>query len=156
LDAARRVAESGFGVGFHFDPIILSSDVEADIVEYLEVIDRMLEQVPTRSISWVSLGLLRFPQSFPAAAMKSFPDTRIFSGELVPAGGKMRYPRFMRGSIYKPLWERLAAKLPVHKLYLCMETPTVWGKVDSDISSNHCIEKRVCNMEFIGKQMTES
>ncbi len=151
LEAARRVAEAGFGVAFHFDPIVLSADIDADLVEYMEVIDRLLDRVPADSISWVSLGLLRYPPSLPEHARRSFPDTRIFSGELVPVGGKVRYPRFMRSVVYKPLWERLAARLPAQKLYLCMETGPVWRKVDEGVSSSSCIEKRLCNMEFIGK-----
>jgi spore photoproduct lyase len=95
------------------------------------------------------MGLLRFPPTLRPVAMKSFPSTRIFNGEIVPAGGKMRYPRFMRAGAYRPIWERLAAKLPIHKLYLCMETRPVWKGVDANVASNSCIEKRVCNMEFI-------
>jgi spore photoproduct lyase len=152
LDAARRVAEAGFGVAFHFDPIVLSADVEADLIEYMEVVDRLLNRVPADSVSWVSLGLLRYPQTLPEHARRSFPDTRIFSGELVPAGGKVRYPKFMRSKVYKPLWDRLVARIPAQKLYLCMETPPVWKRVDEGVNSNSCIEKRVCNMEFIGKQ----
>ena len=149
LEAARRVSEAGFGVAFHFDPIVLHADVEADIVEYMEVVDRIFERVPADSIAWVSLGLLRYPHSLPERVMKSFPDTRIFAGELVPAGRKARYPKFMRGEVYRPLWERLSTRLPARKLYLCMETLPVWKKIDPDVKTSSCIEKRVCNMEFL-------
>lgn len=149
LDAAGRVARAGFGVAFHFDPIVLGADVETDVGEYIGVIDRLLESVPANSIAWVSLGLLRYPPSLPARAMKSFPDTKIFSGELVPTGGKVRYPKFIRGRVYKPLWDRLGAKLPERKIYLCMETPQVWKGVGPGVSSSGCIEKRVCNMGFL-------
>ena len=142
---------AGFGGAFHFDPIVLSADIDADLVEYMEVIDRLLDRVPANSISWVSLGLLRYPPNLPEHARRSFPDTRTFSGELVPVGGKVRYPKFMRSVVYKPLWERLAARLPAQKLYLCMETGPVWRKVDEGVSSSSCIEKRLCNMEFLEK-----
>lgn len=151
LDAAQKVARAGFGVAFHFDPIVLSADVDTDIIEYSEVIDRLLDHVPVDSISWVSLGLLRYPPALPEHTRRAFPDTRIFAGELVPAGRKVRYPRFMRGAIYRPLWERLASRLPTQKLYLCMETPAVWRGVDGGVSSSSCIEKRMCNMEFLDK-----
>ncbi len=149
LEAAVQVSDAGYGVAFHFDPMILGSDVDASVAEYEGVIDRMLASVPAKSIAWVSLGLLRYPPSLGERALKSFPETRIFAGELVPAGNKMRYPRFMRGGVYKPLWDRLAKELPPHKIYLCMETRPVWGRVDPKVCSSACIEKRVCNAEFL-------
>jgi len=149
LAAARKAADAGFGVGFHFDPIILSSDMDADIVEYMEVIDRLLDRIDAKSIAWVSLGLLRYPAPLQQKVMKRFPDTRIFSGELLPSGRKVRYPRFMRSPVYKKLWDRLASEIPSHKLYLCMETQPVWNRVDPDITSSDCIERRVCNMEYL-------
>lgn len=148
--AARKAADAGYGVGFHFDPIVLGTDLHTSVSQYVEVVDRLLDAVPLRSIAWVSLGLLRFPPSLTQAAMRSFPKTHIFDGEIVPAGGKMRYPRFLRSQAYRPIWDRLVAKLPAHKLYLCMETAPVWRRIDARVSSNSCIEKRVCNMEFIG------
>jgi len=147
--AAAKVARAGYGIGFHFDPIILGADVGSSVAEYIDVIERMLGRVPAKSIAWVSLGLLRYPPSLHDRALRSFPETGIFAGELVPAGNKMRYPRFMRASVYRPLWDRLAQGLPPHKLYLCMETMPVWGRVDPQVRSSACIEKRVCNAEFL-------
>lgn len=148
LLAARKVANAGFGVAFHFDPIILVHGMD-DIGGYLEVVDKIFEAVEPRHISWVSMGLLRYPSDLPEIATRRFKDTKIFTGEIVPAGSKMRYLRFIREAAYKPLWEKLAKKLPAHKIYLCMETPAVWGKIDPAIKSNACLEKRLCNTEAI-------
>ena len=57
--------------------------------------------------------------------------------------------RFIREAVTKPLWEKLAAKLPAHKIYLCMETPAVWEKIDPSVTSGACIEKRLCHTETI-------
>ena len=111
--------------------------------------ERILEEVPARSISWVSLGLLRYPASLPERAMKRFPDTTIFTGELVPVDRKFRYHRFMRSEVVRPLWKRLEAKLPSDKIYLCMETPSVWRGVASDVTSSACIARRLCGAEPI-------
>ncbi len=148
LMAARKAADAGFGVAFHFDPLILTGSLEEDVAQYSAVINRMLDEVPLRCISWVSLGLLRYPASLPEHTAKSFPNTRIFTGELVPVGSKVRYPRFIREKFYKPLWESICNKLPRHKVYLCMETQSVWKKIDADVTHNSCIEKRLCNMAF--------
>jgi len=150
LAAARRAADAGYGIGFHFDPIIVSGSIEETVGRYREVAERILDEVPLHRVSWVSLGLLRYPPSLPNVALKRFPDTTIFTGELVPVGRKVRYHRFMRGKVLGPLWETLAAKIPRHKLYLCMETPAVWRSVDESVHSSACIAGRLCNTEPIG------
>jgi spore photoproduct lyase len=147
--AARKAADAGFGIGFHFDPIIIVSDFDAEIDGYLKVAGEILCRFEPREISWISLGTLRYPKDLPPIATKRFKSTRIFAGEVVPSGGKMRYLRFLRERVYKAMWQRLTSKIPTHKVYLCMETDAVWEKVDPSVKSNSCIEKRVCNMENI-------
>jgi len=150
LAAARRAGEAGYGVGFHFDPIIMEGSVDETVSKYDEVVDRILDEIDPKTIAWISLGLLRYPGSLPETAMKSFPGTRIFTGELVPIGGKFRYPRFMRNMVYKPLWDRLSARIPARKLYLCMETPAVWNRVDKGVRASRDIAGRLCNMRSLG------
>lgn len=145
LAAAQRAAAAGYGIGFHFDPIVLTRGA-LDIEPYLAVADRIFEAVAPHQIAWVSLGLLRYPPELADIATRRFPRTTIFTGELIPAGNKMRYLRFIRESAAQRLWEHLAAKLPLHKLYLCMETTAVWEKVDPSIATNACIEKRLCSI----------
>ncbi|HPQ80223.1 MAG TPA: DNA photolyase [bacterium] len=148
IAAAKRAAQAGFGVGFHFDPIILTGGAK-DMDGYLEVADRILAEIDPRSIAWVSLGCLRYPPELAPLAEGRFPGTRIFSGELVPAGKKMRYLRFIRQEALASLWNRLAEKLTARKIYLCMETAAVWSKIEPSVTSNACIERRLCNAESI-------
>ncbi|HPW44886.1 MAG TPA: radical SAM protein [bacterium] len=149
LEAAAKVSSAGYGVGFHFDPIIIIKDATSEIQAYLDVVDKIFEKLEPRQISWISLGLLRFPKDLSRIASRRFPDTKIYTGEFVPSNGKMRYLRFIREDAYRPLYEKLLSKLPRHKVYLCMETPTVWEKIDPDVKCNSCIEKRLCNAESI-------
>ncbi|MFH0798743.1 MAG: radical SAM protein [Pseudomonadota bacterium] len=148
LAAAQKAASAGYGVGFHLDPIILARGAE-DVGGYLDVIERILGALEPKQISWVSLGLLRYPSDLQEIATRRFPNTKIFSGELVPSLAKVRYPRFVREAAYRPLWKKLRSKLPPHKLYLCMETPAIWEKIDPSVTTSACIEKRLCNTEAI-------
>jgi spore photoproduct lyase len=141
LDAARKCVEAGYRVGFHFDPIIITA--EDDITEYEQTIDRIFDAVDPEHMAWVSLGLLRLPYSMKAVAQRRFPNTRIFSGEIVPAGNKLRYPRFLRTQYYKPLWDRLTRHLPQKKVYMCMETKAVWEKFDGSIACHGDLERRL-------------
>jgi len=141
LDAARKCIEAGYSVGFHFDPIVVTAD--DDIKDYEQTIDRIFDAVDPEDIAWVSLGLLRLPYSMKAVAQRRFPNTRIFSGEIVPAGNKLRYPRFLRTQYYKLLWDRLTKYLPQKKVYLWMETEAVWKKLDSSISNHGDLERKL-------------
>lgn len=141
LAAAAKAVAHGFGVGFHFDPIILTPQNGID--DYLHVVDMIFDAVEPSKISWVSLGLLRFPPDLLETASKRFPGTKIFSGEFVPAGGKFRYLRFIREKTYRAIWEKLARKLTPAKIYLCMETPLIWEKLDPSVKSNPCLEKKL-------------
>ena len=146
LAAATKAASAGYGLGFHFDPIIVSKGTSEEIAVYMEVIDRIFEAVDPQRIAWVSLGLLRYPPELAELARRRFPDTRIFSGELVPTTDKVRYPRFIRQEVYRPLWDRLSSRLPTNKLYLCMETKAVWESIDPAITSSAGIENRLCGI----------
>jgi spore photoproduct lyase len=147
--AAQRAAAAGYGVAFHFDPMILTNRMEEEIAAYQSVVEQMLTAVPASSIAWVSLGLLRYPPDLPSFTFRRFPETRLFTGEIVPIGGKMRYYRFIREQVYRPIWQRLRAKLPAHKIYLCMETPEMWSRIDPTISSSCDLERRLCPTETL-------
>ncbi len=148
LSAAARVASAGYRVAFHFDPIIMTKGDSDEIAAYENVIDRIFQTVEPAKIAWVSLGLLRYPSNLSSIARKRFPKTHIYDGELVAVGNKVRYPRFIREEIYKPLWKKLTSRLSPRKVYLCMETSQVWSRIDSSVSENSCIEKRLCNVDI--------
>lgn len=141
LAAAKKCTDAGYNVGFHFDPIIITGD--GNLKEYEHTIDMIFNVVDPKHIAWVSLGLLRLPYSMKAVAQRRFPNTRIFSGEIVPAGNKLRYPRFLRTQYYKPLWDKLTKHLPANKVYLCMETNAVWNKLDGSITCHGDLEERL-------------
>ncbi len=149
LAAAAKVAAAGFGVGFCLDPVIVNGSPEEATERYGEVVDKMLTAVPSRSIAWVRMGLLKFDPDLPARALKRFPGTRIFAGEIVPVGKLMRYPRFIRERVLKVLWEKLNKALPPHKLHICGESAGVWGTIDPSICDSSCLEKRLCNLETL-------
>ena len=125
IDAARRVADKGFFVGFHFDPLIRYPGCE---VEYESLIARLLNRISPGKIAWISLGSLRFPPSLKPIIQERFPRTKIIYEEMVKGlDGKLRYFRPSRLDLYKRiircLKENGGEKVP---LYLCMESNTIW------------------------------
>jgi spore photoproduct lyase len=123
IAAARAVLDAGYRVAFHFDPLIAYPDGERD---YLQLIDELLDSVPPKQISFVSMGGLRMTPRLRGAARSRFPDDRMLCGEDVLASdGRFRAFTPLRLSLYRTLAERFkkaGAEIPA---YLCMEPASV-------------------------------
>ena len=125
IDAARRVSERGFRVGFHFDPIIRHSGWQEG---YREVIKKLLETVDPARIAWMSLGSFRFPPSLKAIIEERFPETKIIYNEFIKGkDGKLRYFKPLRLELYKKIISFIknwgGERIP---LYFCMESEDIW------------------------------
>ena len=57
IEAAGKVAEAGYRVGFHFDPLIHFKGWED---EYSDTVKKIFAGVPVRSIAWISISSLRY------------------------------------------------------------------------------------------------
>jgi len=126
LAAARRCAERGYPVAFHFDPMIHYTGWEQ---EYSALIDDLFDAVPADAIAWISLGTLRFVPKLKPIAEARHPESRIFSGEFIRgADGKSRYFIDLRLRMYRLGADRIRARAPGMPLYLCMESVEVWQK----------------------------
>lgn len=127
IDAARKVSEKGFLVGFHFDPIIRYHGWEKG---YGEVIKKLLKTVNPARIAWISLGSLRFPPFLKAVIEERFPRTKIIYDEFIKGkDGKLRYFKPLRLELYKKIIGFIkncgGGQIP---LYFCMESEEIWQK----------------------------
>lgn len=125
IDAAKKVSEKGFRVGFHFDPLIRYSGWKNG---YSRVVEKLLTSIPPSKIAWISLGSLRFPPLLKGIIKQRFPNTRIIYEEFILGkDGKLRYFRPLRLELYQQMigfirnWggEKIS-------LYFCMESGGIW------------------------------
>jgi spore photoproduct lyase len=123
IAAARAVLDAGYRVAFHFDPLIAYPDAERD---YLQLIDELLEVVPPKQISFISMGGLRMTPRLRSAARSRFPADPMLCGEdVLAADGRFRTFTPLRLSLYRTLADRFkkaGAEIPA---YLCMEPASV-------------------------------
>jgi spore photoproduct lyase len=127
IEAARKVLEKGYLLGFHFDPIIHHEGWEKG---YEETIHSLFEKVDPGRIAWISLGGFRYPPSLKITSGERFPNTRIFLGELFPGrDGKFRYLMPIRVGMYRKILGWLRDVDPDLFVYLCMESKEVWDQV---------------------------
>ena len=128
IQAAQLVAEAGYRVGFHFDPIIYHEAWEDG---YAEVVHSLLARIDSQKIAWISLGSLRFPSALKPVIMKRFPETKIVYEEFITGrDGKLRYPKTLRLRLFQRVTDELkkagGGDIP---LYFCMESSDIWMSV---------------------------
>lgn len=126
IRAAALLAEQGFGVAFHFDPMIYTEGWQ-DLYE--QAATRLLESVPHSAIRWISIGGLRYQPQLKPIALKRRPETTLFADETAPGDdGKIRYLRSQRTEMFAFLNQLIKSQAPSVYTYLCMESKPVWEK----------------------------
>ena len=127
IAAARTVLDAGYGVAFHFDPLIAYPGAERD---YAALIDELLDTVAPGEISFISMGGLRMTPRLRGAARSRFPGDPMLCGEeVLAADGRLRTFTPLRLNLYRTLADRFrkaGAEIPS---YLCMETASVHERV---------------------------
>jgi len=127
INAARRVLEAGYKVGFHLDPLIAYPDAEQD---YVELLESVFDAVPPKAIAFFSIGGLRMTPGLRTAARRRFPADPLLVGEDV-LGEDGRYRTFtpLRLQLFSRLRERIAKARSDLPVYLCMETASAHHRV---------------------------
>ncbi len=120
LRAAAQLAQTGYSIGFHCDPIIYSPDAKKN---YHELALLIKEMIGINAVAYISLGALRFAEESYRAARANYPESIMFLDEFTRGSdGKIRYPRPLRQMLLK---ETESAFLEVgfqkEQLYYCME-----------------------------------
>jgi spore photoproduct lyase len=127
IEAARRVAEAGYGVAFHLDPVIAYGGAERD---YLELLDRLFAVLDPSRIRFISIGGLRMSPGLRAAARRRFPaDPMLLGEEVLAADGRYRTFTPLRARLFRLLSERIRKQAPGLAVYLCMESATMSERI---------------------------
>ncbi len=134
IDAAAKVQNAGFSIGFHFDPIIHSKNWEK---LYAKVIDKLYSKLK-KPFAWISLGTLRSNRQLKTATELRFPESNIFYGELfLGEDKKLRYPKFIKKEIYQVIINRIRQYDEKTPVYLCMEDKQTWNKIKGLVPLNN-------------------
>ena len=120
--AAKQCSGAGYGIGFHFDPIIHYAGWEND---YERVVNEMFDAVPDPL--WISLGTLRFHRTLKEVIEARSPDSGYIYGELtLGSDKKMRYYELLRREIFTKMRSWIKKRNDSSEVYLCMEGPGMW------------------------------
>ena len=125
LEAAKKCAAAGYGIGFHFDPVIHYEGWEKD---YKEVVNAMFDAV--KYPAWISIGALRFHRTLKDVIEQRFPGSGYIYGELaLGEDNKMRYYQGLRKDIFDKMSGWIKQRNQNSLVYLCMEDAEMWSSV---------------------------
>jgi len=127
LAAARKVADAGFIVGFHFHPIIHYDGWQQD---YLLVVKQLSEMFTPHEVALVSMGTLTYIKSVMREIRNKGISSQILKMPLVDADGKLSYPDDIKLELFRTVYQAFpdAWKQSVF-YYLCMENQRFWQPV---------------------------
>ena len=139
LRAARKIADNGGIVGFHFHPIIHYDHWQPD---YAEIVSQLTAQFQPHEVALVSLGTLTFIKPVMREIRQRGIQSQILKMTLENADGKLSYPEPLKIELFRHVYD---AFTPAWKervfFYLCMENQRLWNPVFGfEYASNEAFE----------------
>ena len=125
VESARKVADKGVKVGFHFHPIV---EYENYLDDYKKIYDELLNSFNASEVALVSFGTLTFIKPVIKQLREREFRSKITQMPFVDASGKSSYPEQTKVEMFKHAYESFK---PWHKdvfFYLCMEEHSMWKK----------------------------
>jgi spore photoproduct lyase len=147
LNAARRLADKGVLVGFHFHPMIRYDGWQTG---YGGIFERLCGSFDVDEVAMVSLGTLTYIKP----VIKQLRDrpgfkSRVLQMPMVEAEGKLSYPEEIKREMFSFAYQALAAWHGRVFFYLCMENPRLWQPVFGyDYASNEAFEEAMKRSYF--------
>jgi len=126
IGSARKLADKGVLVGFHFHPIVV---YENYLEEYKQTVDRLLENFKPEEVVLVSLGTLTFIKPVIKKLRSRDFKSKILQMPLVDASGKQSYPLALKEEMFQGVYQAFAPWHDKVYFYMCMEDESLWKKV---------------------------
>ncbi|MEF3255139.1 MAG: DNA photolyase [Deferribacterales bacterium] len=127
INAAKSLAEYGYKLSFHFDPLIYINDFEK---KYLELLNYLIGNINEESVEFVSISTFRFIPELADIIRTKYEYTNILANDFIKAlDGKMRYFKTLRVYMIKTVYDYLKKHWNKPFIYLCMEDKDIWEKV---------------------------
>lgn len=127
LEAARRVADKGIPVGFHFHPMVYYHGWQQ---EYREVVQQLLSLFEPKEVICISLGTLTFIKPVLQQIRKRGAATKILQMEMEEIAGKFSYPYERKKELFRELYSFFPEQWRRGVFfYLCMEDERLWKDV---------------------------
>ena len=146
LEAARKIADKGTLVGFHFHPMVYYKGWEEG---YGQLIDKILERFSPNEVITISLGTLTFIKPVIKKLRSRDFKSKILQMPLVDAEGKQSYPYDTKKEMFSFVYNRFKQWHNKVFFYMCMEDIRLWNDVFGyEYNSNDEFEEAMLNSYF--------
>lgn len=127
IDAACRVVDAGYRVGFHFDPVVHFPGWED---EYKASVRKIFSSIKVENVAWVSVASLRYAPQMQEVMRERFPQSDLPYGEqFLAKDNKLRYIQPLRFKVIDFVWKQLKSISPDMPVYMCMESSAAWRNI---------------------------
>ncbi|MEE9167191.1 MAG: hypothetical protein V3U24_07005 [Candidatus Neomarinimicrobiota bacterium] len=126
LDAARRVADRGIRVAFHFHPMIYYRGWKED---YSRLIQNVLSLFSPEEVVMVSFGTLTFIKSAIKNLRLTGLPSKVLQIPMEETAGKYSYSIGTKEEMFRTAWDEFRPWQDRVFFYLCMESRELWESV---------------------------
>ncbi len=135
LQAAEKCLRSGFQIAFHIDPMIWHPEWQEN---YSLLIDEITSRFKPQDMPYISIGTLRYqPEQRHLMRDRFSMQSWSLRGEMFKSSdGKLRYDKELREQMFNFILQGFRKSSPEWKIFLCMETPETWLKVENKLPQN--------------------
>jgi len=127
IQSARKLADRGIPVGFHFHPMVWYRGWDAD---YRAVVSRLTETFSPEEVVMISIGTLTFIKPVIKRIRERMAKTTILQMPMETCAGRFSYPFEIKKALFSTLFQAFPDtwKTAVF-FYLCMEDVDLWEPV---------------------------
>ena len=127
LESARKLADQGIPVGFHFHPIVWYEGWESD---YLALVSRLADTFQPEDVVMVSLGTLTFIKPVLKKIRERMPESSILQMPMEDCAGKLSYPFDIKKDLFSTVYKAFPDSWKESVFfYMCMEHIDLWQPV---------------------------
>jgi spore photoproduct lyase len=148
IGAARKLADKGVLVGFHFHPIVV---YENYLEEYGKIYERLVSEFTTDEVVLISMGTLTFIKPVIKKLRERELKSKILQMPFEDINGKKSYSIEIKKEMFKHLYDSFK---PWHNkvyFYMCMEAHSLWMDVFGyEYASNYQMEDMM-KMSYMSK-----
>ena len=140
ISCARRIADKGRLVGFHFHPMVWYKNSEQT---YSLIAQRLSSTFNARELAMVSMGSLTYTKEVMRTIRTRKFYSKILQMPLQQVAGKYSYPDEIKIRMFTSLYKSLTDWHNTVFFYLCMEPASLWRSVfgDQAFADNESFER---------------
>ncbi len=125
INSARKVADKGIKVGFHFHPIV---HYENYLEDYRQIFQKLQDNFSQDEVVMVSFGTLTYIKPVLKQIRERDFKSKIYQMPMVEVEGKYSYPENIKIEMFKTAYESFKHWHGKVFFYLCMEPHCYWKK----------------------------